>query len=75
MIYQLPEIFQVETPLGHGYAIMVETTAHDQLWTVAIDNGALVTFPQDKIRMGKSYTHGRRLGDPEMKKILEKALK
>jgi hypothetical protein len=51
MILQLEHLIGMETPLGFGYAILVETGPHDQYWTVALDNGALVTFSQDKIRI------------------------
>lgn len=48
MILQLPEPFEVETPLSHGWAIVLEAGAHSYFWTVALDSKALVTFTQDK---------------------------
>ena len=53
---QLNESISVETPLGPGYAILIETGTDDYWWTVALDTGAIVTFSQDKIRMAKSYS-------------------
>jgi hypothetical protein len=71
MILQLEHLIGMETPLGFGYAILVETGPHDQYWTVALDNGALVTFSQDKIRICNSYTHGRGINDRDMKEIIK----
>jgi hypothetical protein len=56
---QLTELIPVETPLGSGYAIMVDSEAHDNYWTVVFDTGALVTFKQEEIRASRSYTYGR----------------
>lgn len=74
-IYQLPEPFQVKTPLGSGYAIMIEARAHDNMWTVILDNGAIVTFTQDRIQATSSYTHRRGIDDETMKIILDEATK
>ena len=71
MILQLHDLIPMETPLGSGHAIMVETNAHDQYWTVALENGALVTFPQHKKRMSRSYTHERVISDEQMKEIIK----
>jgi hypothetical protein len=60
----------METPLGRGYAIMVDRSAHDYYWTVALDNQALVTFTQDRVRICRSYTHRRGLPDEEMRRIV-----
>ena len=70
MTLQLREMISVETPLGHGYAIIFETGEHDNFWTVALDNGALVTFTQDRIRVSRDYTHRRGISDSEMQKIV-----
>lgn len=70
-LIQLTEIIPVETPLGEGYAIMVESGAHDIYWTVALHNKALVTFTQDKIRICNSYTHRRGIDDKRMKEIVK----
>lgn len=67
----LTELIEMETPLGRGYAIVLETTAHDYFWTVAFEDGALVTFTQNKIRICRSYTHGR-ISDEEMRQIIKK---
>ena len=68
---QLEELVPVETPLGSGYAMLVESGEHDSYWTVILENGALVTFTQDKIRVSRSYTHSRGIDDAEMKKIIK----
>lgn len=67
---QLNEMIPVQTPLGFGYAIIFETCEHDNYWTVGLENGALVTFTQDKVRLSRSYTHGRGISDAEMKEIV-----
>ena len=73
MSLQLSELIPVETPLGFGYAIIFETGEHDNYWTVGLENGALVTFTQDKLRLSRSYTHGRGISDDQMKKIVKKS--
>lgn len=67
---QLDEMISVETPLGHGYAMIFESGEHDNFWTVAMDNGAIVTFRQDQIRVSRDYTHGRGISDRQMRKII-----
>lgn len=69
-LIQLDEMLSVETTLGHGYAIIFEAGEDDNFWTVALDNGALVTFAQSEIKMSRSYTRGRGISDAEMKKII-----
>jgi len=71
MILQLSEMIPVSTPLGDGYATIFESCDHDNWWTVILNNGAIVTFSQDKIRAKRCYTHGRNFTDEEMKKIIE----
>lgn len=66
-----PELIPVETPLGFGYALIFETGEHDNYWTVALENGALVTFTQDRIRVSRDYTHRRGISDEEMQKIVD----
>jgi len=72
MIMQIQELIPVETPLGSGYAIIFESLSHDNYWTVALDNGAIVTFTQDKIKMSNSYTHNRGISDKRMLDIINK---
>jgi hypothetical protein len=67
---QLSEMISVETPLGHGYAMIFESGEHDNFWTVAMDNGAIVTFRQDQVRVSRDYTHGRGISDRQMRKII-----
>ncbi len=69
---QLTELIPVTTPLGDGYAVIFEGAGHDNYWTVAFDNGALVTFRQDQIKLQDSYTYGRGVSDAQMKKIIDK---
>jgi len=68
---QLNEMISVETPLGHGFAIIFESGEHDNHWTVVLDNGALVTFTQDRIRVSRDYTHRRGISDTEMQEIIK----
>ncbi len=70
MLLQLTDLIAMETPLGPGYAIILETTGHDCFWTVALENGALVTFTQDRIRIATSYTHRRGITDERMRAII-----
>ena len=70
-LLQLTEIIPVETPLGDGYAILFESGAHDNYWTVALENKALVTFTQDRIRIANSYTHRRGITDERMAMIVK----
>lgn len=41
-------------------------------WTVALENGALVTFTQDRVRIANSYTHRRGITDERMRGIVRK---
>lgn len=68
---QLSELIPMETELGFGYAILYEGGEHDSYWTVALENGALVTFPQNQVRVSRSYTHGRGISDEEMREIIK----
>jgi hypothetical protein len=61
---------QVITPLGKGRAIFIEITGHDYYWTVILDNCAIVTFTQDKIKACRSYTHNRSITNDEMMNII-----
>ena len=68
---QLEELIPVETPLGDGYAIMVDSEAQDNYWTVALESGALVTFRQEQIRVSASYTYGRGITDRRMREKIK----
>ena len=74
MLIELKEPIPMRTPLGNGYAIFVEGGAHDHYWTIALDNGALVTFRQDQIRIANSYTHGRGICHADMRKAVNRPL-
>lgn len=67
---QLKELIPVVTPLGDGYAIIFESGEHDNYCTVILENGALVTFTQDRIKVARDYTHRRGISDSEMKEIV-----
>jgi hypothetical protein len=69
-IIQLNELIPVTTPLGPGYAILLEAGGHEYYWTVALTNGTVVTFPQERIRVARSYTHGR-ISDEAMAEIIK----
>jgi hypothetical protein len=71
MIIQLKELIPMKTPIGDGYAIMFEGDGHDHYWTIALDNGAIVTLRQDQVRIANSYTHLRGINHAQMKKIVE----
>lgn len=69
-LHELSQLIPVTTPVGRGYAIFIEYEAHDYWWTVVIENGAVVTFSQDRIRVQNSYTHRRGISDEEMIQII-----
>jgi hypothetical protein len=69
--HEFHEPITVDTPLGRGHALMVERTAHDYLWTVALDTTAIVTFKQDKVRIHRSYTYGRGVTDEQMSEYVK----
>ena len=71
MIHEFSELIPVKTPLGSGYAMLLEPGEFDSYWTVVMENGAVVTFTQDKIRISRSYTHGRGINDEQMKQIIK----
>jgi len=61
----------VDTPLGRGYVLLVETNVEDQWWTVAlVETRALVTFRQSEIRVARSYGYGIGMTDEDMRKVL-----
>lgn len=71
MIHEFRELIPVKTPLGSGYAMLLEAGEFDTYWTVVMDNSAVVTFTQDQIRISRSYTHGRGITDKQMRKIIK----
>ena len=70
MIHEFEELISVNTPLGHGYALLFESGEQDSYWTVILDNQAVVTFRQEQIRVSRSYTHSRGISDAQMRKII-----
>lgn len=71
MIHEFRESIPVKTPLGDGEAIFIEVNKHDHFWTVILQNGAIVTFRQEKLRACRNYTYGRGINDPEMTEIIK----
>lgn len=67
----LDEWIPVVTPLGTGYAFMIETENHDNWYTVFMQDRSIVTLRQEKILTQKSYTHGRDMSDAEMRSAIE----
>ena len=60
-IVQLHPQFRMETPLGPGWAVFFTDygPGSDQVWTIALDTGAVVAFPNWKVRMANDYSAGR----------------
>lgn len=72
-VWTPPYELSVETPLGPGKALFVELEGEDNFWTVALaGTQAIVTFPQNKIRVCRSYTHERGIDDMGMREIIKK---
>ena len=70
MIIQLHDPIEVTTPVGHGFAIILESDAIESWWTVILDGGAFVTVKQSKLRAIRSYSHGG-ISHEEMKEIIK----
>lgn len=71
MIHEFKERISVETPLGHGYAILIQCGQEDYWWTVIFDSGAIVSFTQDRIRASRCYELRRGISDKQMKAIVK----
>lgn len=70
-LHEVREPFEVDTPIGRGLLFFVEYGTHDYKMTVAMhDGGALVSFPQSKIRVVRCYTQGRGITDEQMREIV-----
>lgn len=71
--HEFIEPIAVETPLGTGRALFVESTPHDYWWTIALDETqAIVTFDQSRLRIHRSYTYERGINDDDMRKIIKR---
>jgi hypothetical protein len=72
MLLELANHLEVETPLGKGRAILLESKDNDYYWTVILEEScALVTFPQNRLKIRRNYSLG--IGQftvDEMKDIL-----
>lgn len=66
---------EVEIPeLGlRGYSLFVSTTNDDTWWTIACENRAIVTVPQKKVLMARSYSNGRGTDAKKMKEVFARA--
>lgn len=71
MVHEPRELIPVHTPLGFGHAMFIEFGEFDTWWTVVLENQAVVTFPQEKIKVSRSYTHGRGISDSQMRRIIK----
>lgn len=62
-IIQLDPTIPMTCPKGSGFAIaMIDySQEHHVLWVIALDNGEIWTYPNDKVRMQKNITMGREL--------------
>ena len=73
VLIQLDDPIAVDTPLGRGYAIIFESAADDNFWTVALsDSLAFVTLRQKEIRIVRCYTYGRGITIEEMREIIKR---
>jgi hypothetical protein len=71
VIHEFREPIEVDTPLGRGLAFFVHITAHDNHWTVALNESkAFVTFTQNRLRATNSYSQGRGIDDAKMRQII-----
>jgi hypothetical protein len=71
---QLEEMISVDTPQGHGYAIIFESAEFDNFWTVILKSGAIVTFRQKQIRVRADYTRGG-ISDKQLRKLISKRVR
>ncbi len=70
-MHELTNTLEVETPLGRGKAILIESSDHDYFWTVILnDSCALVTFRQHQIKATRNYSMGWGMSDDDMKGVL-----
>lgn len=67
---QLSEVIPVETPLGSGVAIIFQAQEHDNCWTVMLESGAFVTFPQSEVRASRSYFPRVNMTQQDMRDII-----
>lgn len=65
-----PERWAVDTPLGKALVLFIESEPDDIYWTCVVkETRAIVTFRQNKILMGRSYTDGLGIDDTQMKDL------
>lgn len=71
-IVRFSDMPYVDTPLGPGRALFVETGVHDTEWTCIITKTrAIVTYKQKRLRWGRNYTDGFGITDEQMAKVTE----
>lgn len=74
MIHEFTKLVEVETPLGRGKAIFMQSTDHDYFWTVILDDScAIVTFRQHQLKAVRNYSLGWGMTDDDMKKVLNES--
>jgi hypothetical protein len=62
---------EVETALGKGKTLFVETTPDDNMWTIALRTQAIVTMHQREFLISKSYTDHRGLSLEDLTRGIE----
>lgn len=72
MIHEFKNLWEVDTPQGYGRAILLESKDNDYYWTVVLaDSLAVVTFPQNKIRICRHYSLNLKFSEEEMTVVLK----
>ena len=70
-IIQTEPPIRLHTPEGKGYSLFFTDSGAeaDQVWTVALDDGRIIAFPNWAVRAGDNLTLGRRASrEPEEQK-------
>lgn len=71
-MFELRVPIPVVTPQGDGVAVFIETDHIDQRWTVVmVATGAVITFPQSKIRVMRNYSLGIAADDAWLRNVLK----
>jgi hypothetical protein len=71
MIHEFDCKLEVDTPLGRGTAIFIESADNDYYWTVVLnDTRSLITFRQNEILVTRNFSMGWGMEMDDMKKVL-----
>jgi hypothetical protein len=71
-IHEFKNLWEVDTPQGYGRAILLESKDNDYYWTVVLaDSLAIVTFPQNKIRICRHYSLGLKFTEDDLRVVLK----